>query len=247
MQPGAEQCLEYDGRPGPLFDRCHVQEELDRALRSRIWLQSGASIVINQTEALVAIDVNTGKYVGKRGLEETVLRTNLEAAVEIVRQLRLRDLGGIIVVDFIDMEEDASKRRLLEALENELQRDRARTKILQISEFGLVEITRQRTRRSLERTLCRPCPDCHGSGRIKTRETLYFEIQRELQRLAPASQEGVLVIRSHPDVTDLLENRRHALLDALAPGHGLRLVLERDPLLGREQFEVLNLPGDENR
>jgi ribonuclease G len=234
--------LEYYSDPVPLFDRYAVQTELDRALRSRVWLRSGGYIVINQTEALVAIDVNTGKYVGKRRLEETVLRTNLEAAVEIVHQIRLRDLGGIIVVDFIDMEEEASKRALLDAFHAELLRDRARTKLLQISDFGLVEITRQRTRRSLERTLCRPCPACRGSGRIKRTETLYFEIQRELQRLARSLEGKRLVLRAHPELADLLEERRHHVLDVLAPGHRFRLSIERDPSMDREQFDILSLP-----
>jgi ribonuclease G len=150
LDPGGETRVEYYNDPVPLFDRYAVQNELERALRSRVWLRSGGYIVINQTEALVAIDVNTGKYVGRRRLEETVLRTNLEAVQEIVHQIRLRDMGGIIVVDFIDMEEEASKEALLEAFETELRKDRSRTKLLKLSDFGLVEITRQRTRRSLE-------------------------------------------------------------------------------------------------
>jgi ribonuclease G len=243
MDPDGGTRVEYYADPVPLFDRYAVQTELDRALGSRVWLRSGGYIVINQTEALVAIDVNTGKYVGRRRLEETVLRTNLEAVNVIVQQIRLRDMGGIIVVDFIDMEEESSKRSLLQAFETELQKDRSRTKLLQLSDFGLVEITRQRTRRSLERTLCRPCPDCRGSGKIKSSETLYFEIQRELQRLAPALEGRRMVVRAHPDVADLLEARRHHLLDVLAPGHGFQLAIERDALLHRERFELINLPG----
>ncbi len=243
MDPQGGTLVEHYTDPEPLFDRFAVQAELDRALRSKVWLRSGGFIVINQTEALVAIDVNTGKYVGKRRLEETVLRTNLEAVKEIAHQIRLRDMGGIIVVDFIDMEEEPSKQSLLRAFERELQKDRSRTKILQLSAFGLVEITRQRTRRSLERTLCRPCPDCCGSGKIKSAETVYFEIQRELQRLAPVMEGRQLVVRAHPDLADLLEARRHHILDVLAAGHGLRLAVERDAFLDREQFELINLPG----
>lgn len=243
MDPDGGTRVEHYTDPVPLFDRYAVQRELDRALRSRVWLPSGGSIVINQTEALVAIDVNTGKYVGRRCLEETVLRTNLEAVKEIVQQIRLRDMGGIIVVDFIDMEEESSKQSLLQAFELELQKDRSRTRLLQLSEFGLVEITRQRTRRSLERTLCRPCPACRGSGKIKSSETVYFEIQRELQRLAPVLEGRRLLVRVHPDLADLLEARRHHILDVLAPGHGFQLAIERDALLHREHFELINLPG----
>jgi len=243
IRPGAESKVEHYEDTEPLFDRFGVQAELERALRSRVWLRSGGHIVINQTEALVSIDVNTGKYVGKRWVEETVVRTNLEAVVEVVRQIRLRDLAGIIVVDFIDMEQDASKRRVVEALETELLKDRARTKILQISDFGLVEITRQRTRRSLERTLCRPCAHCWGSGRTKTPETVYFEIQRELQRLGPDLEGASLRVRVHPEVADLLEDRRHRFLEVLPPGRAFHLSVERDPLLHEERFEILNLPG----
>jgi ribonuclease G len=243
VDPGGDTLVEYYGDSVPLFDRYAVQAELERALRSRVWLRSGGYIVINQTEALVAIDVNTGKYVGRNRLEETVLRTNLEAAAEIVRQIRLRDMGGIIVVDFIDMEEEESKRALLQAFQTEMEKDRARTKLLQISDFGLVEITRQRARRSLERTLCRPCPDCRGSGKVKTSETIYFEIQRELQRLAPFVEGKRLLVRAHPDLADLLEARRHHVLDVLAPGHRLSLSIERDPSLHREEFDILNLPS----
>src|SRR5262249_36133570 len=166
----------------PLFEKRGVQQHLERALRSCVWLRSGGSIVIQATEALVAVDVNTGKFVGGRHLEETILRTNLEAAVEIVRQIRLRDLGGIIVVDFIDMETQASKDEVLSTLQSEMRKDRSKSRILQISEFGLVEITRQRTKRSLERVLCLPCPTCSGSGRLKSPETIVFEILRELRK-----------------------------------------------------------------
>src|SRR3979411_2284092 len=152
---------------------------MNKALKSKVWLKSGGYIVINQTEALVAIDVNTGKYVGKKNLEETVFRTNLEAAKEIIRQIRLRDLGGIIVLDFIDMEDVNNRTALFQALEAEVKKDRSKTKILQISEFGLIEMTRKRVRQSLERSLTQACPYCSGSGRIKSNTTVALEIWRE--------------------------------------------------------------------
>jgi len=189
----------YSGEEG-IFEAFGVEKDLERALRRRVWLPSGGYIVIHPTEALVAIDVNTGKYVGKSGFEETALTTNLEAAREIVRQIRLRDLGGILVIDFIDLEEEESRRRLAEALQEELKTDRARSRVLKISDFGLVEITRQRMKRSLEALLCRSCPTCGGSGRVKNFETVCSQIQRELRKALPLLGGYAVVIRAHPEV-----------------------------------------------
>src|SRR5438552_5362117 len=169
----------------PIFEEYGVQAELDKALRSMVWLKSGGSIVINQTEALVAVDVNTGRYVGKRTagrLEDTIVKTNLEAAREIVRQMRLRDLGGIIVLDFIDMEEKKNRQKVFQASEQELRRDRAPSKALQVSDFGLVIITRKRVKQSLERVLTEPCPYCSGSAVIKSRSTICYEILSEVKK-----------------------------------------------------------------
>ncbi|HET6374368.1 MAG TPA: Rne/Rng family ribonuclease [Candidatus Polarisedimenticolia bacterium] len=225
----------------PIFEKYGVQAELDKALKSRVWLKSGGYIVINQTEALVAIDVNTGKYVGKRSLEDTVLKTNLEAVTEIVRQLRLRDLGGIIVVDFIDMEERKSKKKLIEAFEKELQKDRARTKVLQISDFGLVEITRQRTKKSLERILCQTCPYCAGTGKIKAGATILFEIQRELQKLAPNLDGKRLIIRANPEVAQHLESDRRALTAGIPSLDRVDMAIRADSTLHHEQFDIVSL------
>ena len=150
----------------PIFEEYGVQAEIDKALKSKVWLKSGGSIVINQTEALVAIDVNTGRYVGKRTgrLEDTIVKTNLEAVKEIVRQIRLRDLGGIIVLDFIDMEERKNRQKVFQAVELELKKDRSPSKVLQVSDFGLVILTRKRVKQSLERVLTEPCPYCSGTG-----------------------------------------------------------------------------------
>ena len=164
IQPALVSRVRLYRRDEPIFEEFGIESEIAKALKSKVWLKSGGYIVINQTEALVAIDVNTGKYVGKKNLEETVFRTNIEAAKEIVRQIRLRDLGGIIVLDFIDMEDPQNRARLFEALENEIKKDRSKTKILQISEFGLIEMTRKRVRQSLERSLTQACPYCGGSG-----------------------------------------------------------------------------------
>ncbi len=225
----------------PVFEKYGVQAELDKALRSRVWLKSGGYIVINQTEALVAIDVNTGKYVGKRSLEDTVLKTNLEAVTEICRQLRLRDLGGIIVVDFIDMEERKSKKKLFDAFEGELQKDRARTKVLQISDFGLIEITRQRTKKSLERILCQTCPYCSGTGKIKASATVLFEIQRELQKLAPNLDGKRLIIRANPDVARHLESDRRLLSTGIVTLDHVDMAIRADSTLHHEQFDIVSL------
>ena len=163
-----------------------MQAELDKALRSKVWLKSGGSIVINQTEALVAIDVNTGRYVGKKTagrLEDTIIKTNLEAAKEIVRQIRLRDLGGIIVCDFIDMEEKKNRQKVFQAVEQELRKDRAPSKALQVSDFGLVIVTRKRVKQSLERVLTEPCPYCSGAGTIKSSATVCYEILSEVKKV----------------------------------------------------------------
>ena len=169
----------------PIFEEYGVQAEIDKALKSKVWLKSGGSIVINQTEALVAIDVNTGRYVGKRTgrLEDTIVKTNLEAVNEIVRQIRLRDLGGIIVLDFIDMEERKNRQKVFQAVELELKKDRSPSKLLQVSDFGLVIVTRKRVKQSLERVLTEPCPYCTGTGIIKSSSTICYEILSEVKKI----------------------------------------------------------------
>ena len=181
----ANRVKRYD-KDFPIFEEYGVQAELDKALRSKVWLKSGGSIVINQTEALVAIDVNTGRYVGKKTagrLEDTIIKTNLEAAKEIVRQIRLRDLGGIIVCDFIDMEEKKNRQKVFQAVEQELRKDRAPSKALQVSDFGLVIVTRKRVKQSLERVLTEPCPYCSGAGTIKSSATVCYEILSEVKKV----------------------------------------------------------------
>ena len=192
--------IERYNRPEPVFDFYGIEREILRALRRRVWLPSGGYLLIHPTEALVAIDVNTGKFVGSTDFEETALRTNLEAAREIVRQIRLRDLGGILVIDFIDMSSQENRVQLAETLDQALKSDRARSRVLQISEFGLVEITRQRIRQGLEGVMCGPCPTCRGSGRLKNPATLRLEILRELKKIAALSPQGTFRVRVHPHV-----------------------------------------------
>jgi ribonuclease G len=227
-------------RDEPIFEEFGIEPEIAKALKSKVWLKSGGYIVINQTEALVAIDVNTGKYVGKKNLEETVFRTNLEAAKEIVRQIRLRDLGGIIVLDFIDMEDANNRQRLFEALENEIRKDRSKTKILQISEFGLIEMTRKRVRQSLERSLTQACPYCGGSGRIKSNTTIALEIWRELMKQRDLHEGQDVIVRVNPVVYGTLHTG-DPIFEEVERTMGIHLVFKPDETLHHEQFDVMRI------
>jgi len=224
---------------GNILEEHGVTAALERALRSKVWLDSGGYIVINQTEALVAVDVNTGRYTGKKNLEDTILKTNLEAVKELVRQIRLRDLGGIIVVDFIDMEERKSRQKVMGALEQELSRDRSPSKLLSVNEFGLVILTRKRVKQSLERILCQPCPYCVGSGMIKSVATVCSEIYDEVKKLAPDMRGQVLLLRVNPEVARALSGEEAGVLENLSRLVGAEIVIQADPLLHQEQFDVV--------
>src|SRR5438067_9551784 len=237
IQPALVSRVRLYRRDEPIFDEFGIEAEIAKALNSKVWLKSGGYIVINQTEALVAIDVNTGKYVGKKNLEETVFRTNLEAAKEIVRQIRLRDLGGIIVLDFIDMEDAANRAALFEAFENEIKKDRSKTKILQISEFGLIEMTRKRVRQSLERSLTQPCPYCSGTGRIKSNTTISLEIWRELMKLRDLHEGQDVIVRINPVIYSTLD----PIFDEVERNLGIHLVFKPDDSLHHEQFDVMTI------
>jgi ribonuclease G len=224
-----------------LFERFGIESQIDAALRSKVWLKSGGYIVINPTEALVAIDVNTGRFVGQRNLEETVLQTNLEAVTEIVRQIRLRDLGGIIVIDLIDMVEEEHRRQVSAKLEAELKKDRARTRVLSISAFGLVEITRKRSRNNIERLLTRPCPYCDGRGRIKAVATLCLELRRHLLGSGGPALHRELLLRVHPEVARALQQEERAVLDELERSLGTSILLQSDPSLHHERFDIVEV------
>ena len=238
IAPRATHRVERYSDPLPLFETRGVRREIERALRNKVWLKSGGSIVINQTEALVAVDVNTGKYTGRRNLEDTILKINLEAVREIVRQLRLRDMGGIIVIDFIDMDLPESRQALFAALQTELSKDRARNYLHELSEFGLVQITRRRARRSLERTLCQPCPACRGSGRVKTPLTVASEILMELRCVLAEQNSDEVQIRAHPEVVGQIEAEGSAFMCALGAAGGFRVKLDADPALPVEEYEI---------
>ena len=231
-------------KPFPIFEEYGVQAEIDKALRSKVWLKSGGSIVINPTEALVAIDVNTGRYVGKKTtgrLEDTILKTNLEAAKEIVRQIRLRDLGGIIVLDFIDMEDKKNRQKVLHAVEQELRKDRAPSKALQVSDFGLVIITRKRVKQSLERTLTEPCPYCLGSSVIKSSSTICYEILAEVKKIGADLNGQGLLLRVNPDIARAFADEERAVFKDLKQSIGKDVTLRPDPQLHHEQFDVMAL------
>jgi ribonuclease G len=228
----------HNGAAG-IMEEHGVTAELERALRSKVWLPTGGYIVINQTEALVAIDVNTGRFVGKSQLEDTLLKANLDAVREIVRQIRLRDLGGIIVVDFIDMEERKSRREVLHALEQELRRDRSPTKLLSVNEFGLVILTRKRVKQSLDKLLLQPCPYCSGSGQVKSVSTVCSEIYDEVRKLAPDLQGQALVLRVNPEIARALEGDEAPVLKGLQALTGGELTVQADALLHQEQFDVV--------
>jgi Rne/Rng family ribonuclease len=226
----------------PIFEEYGVQAEIDRALRSKVWLKSGGSIVINQTEALVAIDVNTGRYVGKKTagrLEDTILKTNLEAVKEIVRQIRLRDLGGIIVLDFIDMEEKKNRQKVFQTVEQELRKDRSPSKALQVSDFGLVIITRKRVKQSLERTLTEPCPYCAGSAVIKSSSTICYEILSEVKKISADLNGQSLVLRVNPDIARALRDEERAVFKDLRQSLGRDIALRPDAQLHHEQFDLM--------
>ncbi len=223
----------------PIFDEYGVQAEIDRALKSKVWLKSGGYIVINQTEALVAIDVNTGRYTGSKRLEDTITRINLEAIKEIVHQIRLRDLGGIIVIDFIDMEERRNQQKVFADLEGELANDRSPTKAIQINEFGLMILTRKRVKKSLERTLSQACPYCQGSASVKSATTIGYEILDHVRRKASELPQDGTMIKVHPDVGRALQKGEAPVLDEIRSTLGARTEIK--PMAGfhHEQFELL--------
>jgi ribonuclease G len=242
MMPALAPKVKHYNKDFPIFEEYGVQAELDKALKSKVWLKSGGSIVINQTEALVAVDVNTGRYVGKKTtgrLEDTIVKTNLEAAKEIVRQVRLRDLGGIIVLDFIDMEEKKNRQKVFQAVEQELRRDRAPSKAVQVSDFGLIVITRKRVKQSLERVLTEPCPYCSGSGVIKSSSTICYEILAEVKKLNMDLNGHGVVLRVNPDIARALKEEESGVLKDLQSALGRQISIRPDVHLHHEQFDLM--------
>ena len=240
FQPKLVDRVKLYTKPAPIFEEFGIQQELDKALRPKVWLKSGGYIVINHTEALVAIDVNTGKYVGRGStrLEDTIVKTNLEAVKEIVRQIRLRDLGGIIVLDLIDMEERRNREKVMIALEQSLRTDRAPSKVLGFNEFGLVTVTRKRTKQALERVLCQPCPYCSGSGMVKSIPTICYEIQAEARKMSADLESTSLTLRVHPEIAKALKTREASLIEELEQLTRKSAIIQADPTLHWEQYDI---------
>ncbi len=239
FMPGSNTRIELYSGQRPIFDLHGVEEEIGKALERTVSLKSGGHLVIDQTESMTTIDVNTGAFVGHRNLEDTIYRTNLEAAVAIARQLRLRNLGGIIIIDFIDMTDPAHRTQVLEALEKALAGDHAQTHIASVSSLGLVEMTRKRTRESLEHLLCAVCPSCEGRGFVRTPETVCHEIFREIVRQSRQFQSRELLILAHQNVVDRLLDEESAVLAELEHQVGRPIRLQVEALYGFDQYDVV--------
>jgi ribonuclease G len=229
----------YEGET-PIFEHYGVDLEIERGLSNKVYLRSGGSINIDQTEALVSIDVNTGKFVGRKTLEETILKTNLEAVKEIAYQLRLRNCGGIIIIDFIDMEKEENRHAVYQSLLEALKKDRAKTNVLPISGLGLVEMTRKRTRDTLTRVMCGPCPYCEGTGRVKTSLTVCYEIVRELIKILSKSTVNKLYLYAHPEVAARLCGEDLDVIEHLEKSFGKALFIRSENSYHTEQYEIFH-------
>ncbi|MFP5518415.1 MAG: ribonuclease E/G [Bdellovibrionia bacterium] len=240
FMPKYKQNIVMYQEPNPLFDMYDVDIEISRSLDRKIWLKSGGYIVVDEAEALVVIDVNTGRFVGKKDLEDTILKTNLEAVREIAHQLRIRNCGGIIIIDFIDMEKESHREKVLETLAEELQKDRARTNIVSMSELGLVEMTRKRIRPSLIKTLCEPCSYCDGKGYIKRKSTVANEIFRELERDADmlVNPKTNVVVHCHSQVVDWIYEVEGESLEYIEKKLGRSVAFKIEPNYHVEQYEI---------
>ncbi|ARU92486.1 ribonuclease G [Tatumella citrea] len=228
----------YSGKQ-PIFDLFDVENEIQRALERKVELKSGGYLIIDQTEAMTTIDINTGAFVGHRNLEETIFNTNVEATQAIARQLRLRNLGGIIIIDFIDMSDEEHRRRVLHSLETALNRDRVKTGIHGFSALGLVEMTRKRTRESLEHVLCGQCPTCQGRGSVRTVETVCYEIMREIVRVHHAYDTDRFLVYTSPRVAETLKSEESHALAELEIFIGKTVKIHAEPLYTQEQFDVV--------
>ena len=238
FMPKIKYSIELYEENEPIFDHFGLEVEISRALGRKVWLKSGGYIIIEQTEALTAIDVNTGRYVGKHNLEDTILKTNLEAVKEIAYQLRLRNIGGIIIIDFIDMEKEVNREKVFTALEEALKADKSKTNILKMSDLGLVEMTRKRVRESIGRLMCEPCPYCEGLGYVKSKTTVCQEIFRELRREMLGLRGTKVMLTVHPQVADLLYDEERRGLEDLEKRFKKRITVRAKPGFHQEQFEI---------
>jgi ribonuclease G len=228
-------------RQEPIFDAYGIEMEIDKISGRKVWLKSGGSIVIDMAEALVAIDVNTGRYVGKRNLADTILKTNLEAAKEIAYQLRLRNIGGIIIIDFIDMDREGDREKVYQVLEESLKKDRQKTNIFKISELGLVEMTRKRTRENITRILSEPCPYCDGGGLIKSKTTLCYDIFRQIERTSSELGGHSIMVEVNPEIAGLLYEEERTGVEELERKLKKKIVIKGKPGFHQEQFNIIEL------
>lgn len=232
--------LQYYSSQNPLFEQYNIEKEYEKSLHKKVWLKSGGFIVIEHTEAMTTIDVNSGKFIGKKDHEENALKINLQAAKEIARQLRLRDVGGLIAIDFIDMEQDENKRRVVQELKHELKKDRAKVAVAQISAFGILEMTRQRTRLTLLHSVSEECPTCHGSGRITSKESLLTKLESWFRRFKIKSNERRLNLHVHPDFADYLHESTSRIIWKIQLRHLLRIKLIEDATLNIDEFRIFS-------
>jgi ribonuclease G len=228
-------------KDAPIFDAYGIEMEIDKILGRKVWLKSGGYIVIDMCEALVAIDVNTGRYVGKRNLADTILKTNLEAAKEIAYQLRLRNIGGIIIIDFIDMEREGDREKVFQAFEEALRKDRQKTSIFEISELGLVEMTRKRTRENISRILSESCPYCEGAGLIKSKTTVCYDIFREIERSSSALGGNSIMVEANPEVADLFYEEERGGVEELEKRLKKKILIKGKPGFHQEQFNIIEV------
>lgn len=241
FMPNLKESVElYEGAE-PIFDAYNLEGDISRALKRKVWLKSGSYIVIEQTEALVAIDVNTGRYVGKHNLEETILKTNLEAVKEIAYQIRLRDIGGIIIIDFIDMEKKSNQDKVFNALEEALKKDKSKTHILPMSDMGLIQMTRKRIRKSLNRMLCEPCFYCDGEGYLTSSQSICYNIYREILREAQDMQGIKLTLRVNSVIAELLHGEENPIIISLERVIGKQIVIYPNPKFHVEEFDIFEI------
>jgi ribonuclease G len=223
----------------PLFEAYNIEVEISRAIEKKVWLRSGGYIIIESTEALSVIDVNTGRYVGKSDLNDTIFKTNMEAAVEIAYQLRLRNIGGIIIIDFIDMEDDRHREELYTAFKEAVKKDKSRFNILKLSEFGLVQMTRKRNSENLHQLMCEPCHYCSGEGMVKSRRTICYDIFRKITRHARKHKGNTITLRVHPRLADLLHNEEEQTRARVEKDIGKRIIVAQAKDLHIEKYEII--------
>jgi ribonuclease G len=238
FMPQLKYSVEHYDREEPIFDAYGIEVEISRALGKRIWLKSGGYIVIEETEALVAIDVNTGRFVGKGNPDDTIFKTNFEAVKEVAYQIRLRNLGGIIIVDFIDMERENDREKILQAFKEALSRDRAKTNILSISELGLIEMTRKRVRENLSRKMGEPCPYCEGRGSIRSIPSLSYDILRSIRREALSNLGSKIMVLVHPEVATFLYDEERNGIEELEKQIKKKIIIKINDDFHHEQFEI---------